>query len=176
MRRDKALLRWGDSTLLDHALARLREVCPDVRILCGPEPRYADRGVPAHVDAVADAGALGGVYTGLLRTEWPYGLFLGVDIPFATVPLLRRLLELAAGHDAVVPVSRGGPEPLCAVYAKACLEPIRRRMESDDFKMTCFWPDVRVREVGQEELAAFGDVDRLFRNVNSPEDYERSRA
>jgi hypothetical protein len=42
--------------------------------------------------------------------------------------------------------------------------------------MTAFWPDVRVREVGPGEVAAFGDPDLLFLNVNAPEDYERALA
>ena len=36
MGRDKALLPWAGSTLLDDAIARMRLACPDVRILCGP--------------------------------------------------------------------------------------------------------------------------------------------
>ena len=39
MGRDKALLRWGGGTLLDHAITRLRAVCLEVRILSGREPR-----------------------------------------------------------------------------------------------------------------------------------------
>jgi molybdopterin-guanine dinucleotide biosynthesis protein A len=80
------------------------------------------------------------------------------------------------GRDAVVPVSPGGPEPLCAVYAPACREPIRRRIQSGQLKMTAFWPDVRVREVGPSELRAFGDPGLMFRNLNTPEDYEQAAA
>ena len=56
------------------------------------------------------------------------------------------------------------------------LEPVRRRIAAGDLKMTVFWPDVRVREVGSDELAPFGDPAELFLNVNAPEDYERARA
>ena len=37
--------------------------------------------------------------------------------------------------------------------------------------MTSFWPDVRVRELASEELEPFGTPDRMFFNVNSPDDY-----
>lgn len=171
MGRDKALLPWGPTTLLDHAVERLRRVASDVRILSGPELRYADRGIREHVDVVPDAGALGGVYTGLCEVGDGPGLFLAVDLPLVPAPLLARLVELAEGADAVVPVSPGGPEPLCAVYDAACREPIRRRLATGERKMTAFWPDIRVREVGVDELAAFGNPERLFRNLNRPEDY-----
>jgi molybdopterin-guanine dinucleotide biosynthesis protein A len=101
------------------------------------------------------------------------GLFLAVDLPLVPVSLLRRLLELSEGNDAVVPVSPGGPEPLCAVYGRACLEPIRRRAEEGRFAMSAFWPDVRVRRVGVDELLPFGDPAEMFRNVNTPDDYRR---
>ncbi len=172
MNRDKALLPWGPSTLLDHALDRLGQVVTDVRILAGSRLRYGDRGRPVLTDAVAGAGALGGIYTGLLHLDRGPGLFLGVDLPFIPPSLLARLLELAADHDAVVPRSPSGFEPLCAVYAPACREPIRHCLETSRLKMTAFWPEVRVREVGPPELRAFGDPALMFRNLNTPEDYE----
>jgi molybdopterin-guanine dinucleotide biosynthesis protein A len=167
MGRDKALLPWSGSTLLDHTLERLRQVCPEVRILCGPKPRYQDRGAPVLVDAVADAGALGGVLAGLRSLAAGSGLFLAIDLPLVSVTALGRLVELARGFDAAVPVSPEGPEPLCAVYGTACKDPIARRVAAGEMKMTSFWPDVRVREVPIGEL---GSRD-LFRNVNEPEDY-----
>jgi molybdenum cofactor guanylyltransferase len=175
MGRDKALLPWGGTTLLDHALARLREACASVRILSGAERRYEDRGVPVETDAVPDAGPLGGIYTGLLGIGAGAGLFLGVDLPFVTVALLRRLLELSKGHDAVVPQSPRGPEPLCAVYRSTCLEPIRRRLAAGDLKATSFWGEVDVVHAGEADLAGLGPLQDVFRNVNTPADYESAR-
>jgi molybdopterin-guanine dinucleotide biosynthesis protein A len=174
MGRDKALLPWGGTDLLGHALARLGAVTPDVRILAGGERRYTGRGVPVEVDRVPGSGPLAGVLAGLEAAAGRAGLFLAVDLPLVPVPLLSRLLDLADGFDAVVPVSPRGPEPLCAVYGPACLEPIRNRMALDDLSMTGFWPGVRVREVHPAELAAFGEPERLFRNLNTPADLEEA--
>jgi molybdopterin-guanine dinucleotide biosynthesis protein A len=176
MRRDKALLPWGPTDLLGHALARLLALTDDVRILCGPHVRYADRGVPVEPDLLDDAGPLVGVLMGLQRAEGRTGLFLGVDLPFVPVALLARLAELVGDFDAAVPVPARGPQPLCAAYGRGCLEAVRRRVGAGELKMTAFWPDVRVREVGPGEVAAFGDPDLLFLNVNAPEDYERALA
>lgn len=175
MGRDKALLPWAGGTLLDHALGRLRSVCGSVRVLSGAEERYADRGVPVDVDAVPDAGPLGAIYTGLLHVGAGAGLFLAVDLPTVPVALLRRLLELAEGHDAVVPVSPAGPEPLCAVYRAACLQAVRRRVETGDLKATSFWPDVDVIQAGDDVLAGLGPLESLFRNVNTPVDYQQAQ-
>jgi molybdopterin-guanine dinucleotide biosynthesis protein A len=170
MGRDKALLPWGGADLLDHAVVRLRAVTRDVRILCGPGMRYAERGLPVQPDLVTQAGPLGGVLSGLTAAGGRPGLFLAVDLPRVPAALLSRLVERAEGWDAVVPVSPGGAEPMCAVYGPGCREPIRRRMDAGDFKMSAFWPDVRVLEVGPAELEEFGDPAEMFINLNAPED------
>jgi molybdenum cofactor guanylyltransferase len=176
MGRDKALLPWGERTLLDHALARLRAVCPDTRILCGPLPRYEDRGAPVVPDRVPDAGPLGGLQAALhaLGDGGP-ALVLGVDMPFVTVQALAALLAWGEGHDAAVPVPDDGPQPLCAVYARSCLPAVEDRLAAGDRRMTAFWDLVRVRQVTGPELASLGAPPELFRNLNRPEEYEDVR-
>jgi molybdopterin-guanine dinucleotide biosynthesis protein A len=176
MGRDKALLPWGPSTLLDHALARLQAATGEAPgILCGPEPRYEDHGVTVFPDIVTGAGPLGGLLTGLSQLDQPRGLFLAIDLPLVPVTVLTRLLDLAEGFDAAVPLSTAGPEPLCAVYGRGCLQAVRRHVEAADLKMTAFWPDVRVRQVLPGELADLGDPAQIFRNVNVRKDYEAVR-
>jgi molybdopterin-guanine dinucleotide biosynthesis protein A len=170
MGRDKALLPWQGSTLLDHAIARLSAVCGEVRILCGPGPRYEDRGRPLVVDAIPDGGPLAGIAAGLESAGDAAGVYLGVDLPHVPVALLEMLIALTDA-DAIVPVTPGGPEPLCAVYGPGCRDAVRARLAAGDRRMTSFWPDVRVRTVEGAALAAFGDPQRIFHNVNAPADY-----
>jgi molybdopterin-guanine dinucleotide biosynthesis protein A len=173
MGRDKALLAWGDGTLLDHAVTRLRDACGAVHILCGPDLRYAELGVPVDPDLVPGAGALGGVLTGLRHlAEGAAGLFLAVDLPLVPAALLHHMLALPGDWDAAVPVWARGPEPLCAVYRRRCLPAVEERIAAADFKMTSFWRDVNVRQLQAGELAGFGDPSRMFLNVNTPDDYE----
>lgn len=177
MGRDKALLPWGDGTLLDHAARRLRSVCADVHILCGREERYADRGWVVHRDAFADAGPLAGVLAGLSALRGPHdlALFLAVDLPLVPVALLRTLREAARGYDAAVPFLSAGPQPLCAAYRATCRAAIETCLARGERRVTSFWGDVRVHEVADAELAHFGDLPRLFLNVNEPGDLERAR-
>jgi molybdopterin-guanine dinucleotide biosynthesis protein A len=171
MGRDKALLPFGHGTLLDHTLDRLRAVCRDVRILSGRELRYEDRGVRVETDL--GIGPLGAILAGLERSPHGRGVFLAVDLPSVPSALLARLLGELPGHDAVVPLSEKGPEPLCAVYGEACRQPIRRRIEAGERKATAFFADVRVRLVSPAELSEFGEPRHLFRNLNTPEELGR---
>jgi molybdopterin-guanine dinucleotide biosynthesis protein A len=171
MGRDKALLPWHETTLLDHAVGRLGNVCAEVRILCGAEPRYLDRGLQVATDVISDAGPLGGIHAGLSVGAGSPAVFLAVDLPLVSEALLKALVAAFEGYDAVVPRHAGGYEPLCAVYGPGSLEPIRRRLEAGERRVTSFWTDVRVRIFGEREIAPFGDPATLFRNVNAPPDY-----
>lgn len=175
MGRDKALLRWGDGDLLDHAIARLAAAVRDVAILCGPIARYAERGLPLVPDLGAADGPIAGLEAGLAHAAGRPVLLLAVDLPLVPVSLLRALVESLPGHDAVVPVSPRGREPLCAAYGPACRPAIAARRAAGERSMTAFWPDVRVREVSGPDLARFGDPEGLFLNLNTDADLARAR-
>jgi molybdopterin-guanine dinucleotide biosynthesis protein A len=171
MGRDKALLGWGGATLLDHAIAKLEAVCSEVRVLSGLQRRYTDRGRAVVVDAAPEAGPLAGLAAALAAATPRPALLLAVDMPFVTEDLLRHLVEALPGWDAAVPVPDAGPQPLCAAYAAACLEPVREALAGGERRMTSFWPRVRVRPLSSAELSRFGAPDRLFRNLNDPSEY-----
>jgi molybdopterin-guanine dinucleotide biosynthesis protein A len=176
MGRDKALLPWGSGDLLDHAIARLAAAVPEVAILCGPVARYADRGSPVLLDPETGDGPIAGLEAGLAHAGGRPVLLLAVDLPLVPAALLRALVDALPGHDAVVPRSSRGPEPLSAAYGPACLAAITARLAAGERRMTAFWPDVRVREMGGPELARFGDPEAMFLNVNEEADLARAAA
>jgi molybdopterin-guanine dinucleotide biosynthesis protein A len=92
-------------------------------------------------------------------------------MPNICAPFLSHLLTLTCEADIVVPKTARGYHPLCAAYARACLEPVSRRLADNRLKMTGLFDDVRVRIVGVEEIGAFGDPDQLLANVNTPDEY-----
>jgi molybdopterin-guanine dinucleotide biosynthesis protein A len=170
MGRDKALLPFGGTDLLGHAVERLRAAgAARVSLLCGETPRHAERGLPLVLDAVAGAGPVGGLLAALRALEaGERALVLAVDVPHVPAGLLAALDELAG--DAAVPEGPAGPEPLVAVYSAACAGPLARRLERGEARMTAFWPEVAVVRPGREWLARFGEPGRLFANWNAPED------
>jgi molybdopterin-guanine dinucleotide biosynthesis protein A len=164
MGRDKALLPHRGTTFLGHAVLRLREVCPEVYILAGPEARYPSQGAPQKTDP--GIGPLGAIHAGLESGR--AGLFLAVDLPEVPVGLLAHLAGCLPGYDAVVPLSRRGPEPLCAAYGPACRDAIRRRLDGGERKASAFFEDVRVLYLRESELHSFGNLGTIFLNVNHP--------
>jgi molybdopterin-guanine dinucleotide biosynthesis protein A len=170
---DKGALRVEGRSIRERQLAELAMLngdTVDVMIVGGPPvPSAAFRWV---ADRVPGLGPLGGVHTALLEAAGDPVIVLACDMPYVSAPLLGHLRALARGFDAVVPRTKDGYHPLCAVYARTCVEPIARRLAAGHLKMAGLFDEVRVREVGGEELRAFGDVNRLLANVNSPADHE----
>jgi molybdopterin-guanine dinucleotide biosynthesis protein A len=174
MGRDKASLPWGRGTLLDHALDRLRAVASRVHVLCGPEPRYLDRGVPILLDARVETGPLAGLETALdSLAEGEIAVLLAADLPLVRVSLLEEIVRRSGSRDVVVPVGSDGPQPLAAAYAASALPAVRRALEAGERRMTSFWDGVRVERIEGADLARFCDPAHAFLNVNTPEDYER---
>ena len=169
MGRDKSLLPYRASTLLEHAIAKLRGVTPDVRILCGPARRYEDFGVPVVEDAICGVGPVGGLYSALLSASVDRRdriLWLAVDVPLVPPSLLRMLVKGLDESDVAMARTADGLEPLCAAFrTEATLEVVRSALLAGRLKLTAALE-------GLGFLAIDAD-DALFVNINSPSEYER---
>jgi molybdenum cofactor guanylyltransferase len=98
-------------------------------------------------------------------------LIVACDMPYLSTPFLTYLLSFATEADIVVPRSERGYHPLCAVYTRACLEPVAARLADRRLKMRELVDSLRTRVVPVDEIRQFGDPDRLLANVNTPADY-----
>lgn len=173
--RDKSALVVEGRPILDRQLEVLAALTDDVLVVGGAAARAAGR-ARAVPDRVPECGPLGGLYTALLESRRDATLVVACDMPYLSAPLLGHLLACAASADIVVPRTGGGYHPLCAVYARACLEPAARRLAGRRLAMLDLLGDVRVRVVAARELERFGDPDRLLANVNTPDDYRQLEA
>jgi molybdopterin-guanine dinucleotide biosynthesis protein A len=175
----KAFATVGGERIVDRVLRALGAVVDRVGIVANDLAAYAPLGYPVRPDARPGAGALGGIYTAVAwaREEGCRGaLCVACDMPFVAPELLRELVRDARPDDVVVPASgsRRGLEPLCAYYGVGCLGPIERALDRGDRAIVAFFPEVRVRRLEPAIVSRFGPPERLFFNVNTPEDRERA--
>ncbi len=168
---NKAFVEVGGQPLVERVIARVRDLGSETFLVANAPGDYTHLGLPVHTDLIPGKGPLGGLYTAIAQARGDYTLVVSCDQPFLNAALLRYLLGLRDGFDVVVPLNREDyPQSMHAVYGKACLEPIRRRIDADRLKVIGFFSDVRVREVSGQEIDQF-DPDRTsFVNVNTPED------
>jgi molybdenum cofactor guanylyltransferase len=172
----KALMDVGGRRIIERVAEVLRQVTDDLLLVTNTPERYAWMGCPMVPDVFPDAGSLGGIYSGLKAAPGEAAFVVACDMPFLVPEVARLVTSQAACADVVIPMVRGFHETLHASYAKACLGPIERRIAAGQLKITGFFPDVRVLEIPESEVGRLADPERVFMNVNSPEDLERARA
>lgn len=172
--RDKCLLPLGSARIIDHQLAVLSLMTDHLLIVANQMDRFREFGLPVVPDLVPGAGALGGIYTAIMSAKTQQTLAVAGDMPFLTAALLARIVDVGRDVEVAIPRNAAGHQPLCASYAKACAERLRRRIDTCQLKAIDILPDFIVREIGPEEIATLDPDDLTLFNVNTPDDYARA--
>ena len=171
---DKSRLVIEGRSIIVRQVDVLQRVATEVLVVGGSPDRFADLGLTVVPDRVPDAGAMGGVYTALDAARADRVLVVACDLPFLHEGLLGRLAALAAGsHDGAWVRGPRGIEPLLACYRREARARIRQEMAAGRLQLNRLDRVLRMAELGDGELRAFGAPDRLLANVNSPADYAR---
>ena len=183
--RDKSALVVDGRRIVERQVAELSSVVDDIMIVGaradGPridEPRAEGaRAVQAsgHYRVVADivpgCGPLGGLHAALTEMRGDRVLAIACDMPYLDAAFAEFLLSLAGDAAIVVPETNRGYHPLCAVYTRACLEPIAARLAQRRLAVRDLFADVPTRVVTAAEMSRFGAPSRLLANVNTPDEY-----
>jgi len=171
MGRDKATLEWDGETLFARVLKLMQSFFNTV-LIAGDRPDLAQPEVPYFADHYPGS-ALGGLYTGLLRSPSPWIFSAPCDMPCANPELVRLLLARRDGSDIVVPRTPAGLEAVFALYHRSSLEPIRQMLEEGRFRIVDLYPRMRVTTLECQSLSL--DWQKALSNVNTPEDFRRLR-
>ena len=167
---NKAMVEVDGIRLIERAVRVMRPLFQEVILLTNTPRDYAYLGLPMVEDLIKGLGPLGGVYTGLETISCGAGFFVACDMPFLNQALILHLVASRKGFDAVVPRVGWMIEPLHAVYTKRCLPAIRHLIDSREYQIFKFLPNVRVRYVEAEEIRVHDPQLRSFFNINEPQD------
>jgi molybdopterin-guanine dinucleotide biosynthesis protein A len=177
--RDKTLEVIGNSNLLQRVVSQLSSFNSDIIVVVARGkslPQFS--GYPRFrivADIYPDKGALGGIHAGLAASSWPYNLVVACDMPFLNQALLQYMVQVSPGFDLVVPRVGKWVEPLHAVYAKDCLDPIERLLDQGEIRIRALFDLVKVRYVEGDEISRFDPNHLSFFNVNTEADLEKAQ-
>jgi molybdopterin-guanine dinucleotide biosynthesis protein A len=171
----KALLPFDDRPLIQHVVEHVTAVLPDCLLVTNSPEAYGFLARPMVADVFPDGGSLGGIYSGLAAAPGDAALCVACDMPFLAPALLAYLAGRAAEADVVIPEAAGELQTLHAVYGKACLPAMERRLRAGRLKVTGFFDEVRVLRIGEAEIARVADPALAFMNLNTPDDLARAR-
>lgn len=171
--KNKAFLKWGKQTLLEYTLAKLQPFFQEIIISVRTLRQYQHlEGVHLVKDILPQPSSLVGLYSALQSANYPYAFVLACDMPWVSARFIRYLINNIKDYDVIVPKTSGGLEPLCAVYSRRCLKPIKTQLACHDFKVTNFLTQVKVRIIQLADLDWLRNPEREFININTPDDYK----
>jgi molybdopterin-guanine dinucleotide biosynthesis protein A len=167
----KGFIEVGGRRLVELNAEKLRSVSEKVVISTNEPGHYFYLGLPMVGDAVPSRGPASGVVSVLLATRAHAVFAVACDMPFVNVELARYIASRAAG-DATVPVYRGRPEPLFAVYSRGVLGAFEEGIRAGRSSITEMLGPLDVCYIEEEDVRRIDPEGRSFININTPEDYE----
>ena len=173
--RNKAFIKLSGLAIIENQIRLLQEIFEEVLIVANFPQEYQHLEVKVIKDIIPHKGPLGGIYSGLFSSENSHNFFLACDMPFPYIDLIAYMKDLVDGYDVVIPRTKFGYEPLSAFYSRDCLSPIKRQMDSGNLKIVDFFPYVKVKAIGAEELNKFDPNGMSFFSINTQKDLEKAR-
>ena len=176
---DKALIRIGNETILQRALARLTPQTSGIVLNANGDPtRFAEFGLPMVADSVADfVGPLAGILAGLdwaaaNKPDAQWVVSVPGDCPFLPRDLVARLHAARIAESKPLACAHSGDwrHPVVGLWQVALRGDLRHAITVEDLRKIEAWTarhGVALADWPTEP------VDPFF-NVNTPEDVERA--
>ena len=171
MGREKGLCTLYGKPLIEYGVELLLEVCDDV-IVSANSNSYDYLGLPVVKDNVPGAGPAGGLSSAIHFSETDDNFILSCDMPFVSNGLIRFILSHKNGHQAVVPVNNGFPEPLCAYYRKDTATVFDNSIKNGIYKIQKVLKNIDTAFINIDQQNGF-DNKLLFSNINTGEELKR---
>jgi molybdopterin-guanine dinucleotide biosynthesis protein A len=177
MGRDKTLLPYAGRPMALHQADKLARVCGRAALVGKHPELFAGAPYRFIEDGAAPTAAVFGVAAALAASPDDTNLILAADIPRIGEEFLAALLDVAEAlpADAVVPVSGGVAQPLCAVWRRSAHGPLLARLAAGDYALVGILQQLRTVLIPEAATSALpGGSAENFLNVNTPEDYEHA--
>jgi molybdopterin-guanine dinucleotide biosynthesis protein A len=173
---DKLLEKIGNTSLLEKVISLIDPISKDIIIVTAEKRAFTRIVKNTRIKIVNDIfpgqGSLGGIYTGLVKSDSFYNLVVAADMPFLNESLLRYMIKVADGYDFILPRVNELYEPLHAIYSKNCINPINSILEQGKKVIIELFNYVKVRFIEAEEIDRFDPKHLSFFNINTVEDME----
>jgi len=166
MGRDKALVEWGNTSLLEHMAKLLLTVADKVQII----------GRGDFPDKITGKGPLGGILTALSLTDRDDNLFVAVDLPLLTPTFLNYFQDrFLASPKNLMACRVGSRFPLCLGIRPRLVDDVARRVEDGRLAIHTFIEESDPEILEPEELGAQGFDPTIFLNINTSDDLAKFR-
>ena len=167
---NKALIQIEGISIINRTHLLFKELFDETIIVTNDKALFGDLNAKIYTDLIPGRGVLGGLYTGLFFSSYTCSFCVACDMPFLRKSVIEYLIGKRFDYDVVVPRTKDGLQPLHAIYSKNCLEPIKKAIEQESYKVIDFYPMVKVKIIEEHEFYSLDPMRESFVNVNTPEE------
>lgn len=169
---DKALLDIRGTPFIQRIADTLQQVFANVFIVADRRESYAFVGLPVYEDIIKNSGPLAGIHSALSHATTSSVFILSCDLPLITAGAIEHLLALKNSADVIIYSVNGMKQPLCGIYGKSCLTIFEEELKREQRSVLDALCKVHTVVV-DAELAGLQNDERIFANINTPENYQR---
>ena len=170
MGQDKTLIQVSGVRLFDYVYDKCSRLFSEIIIVTNKPQQFIGYQALVVIDKIPGSSSLGGIYTGLIWSSHYHAFCVACDMPFLQQELISHILSNRFHYDVVIPVTKKGFEPLHALYSKRCIEPIKKLLKEGKYKITAFFPEIRIKYCEEEEIKKFDPSFSSFTNINTIKD------
>jgi len=168
MGEDKGLLDLNGTPMIGHVINTLKEITSDIIIVSNNE-NYDQFDLPVFKDIIPNKGPIGGIYTGLLKSNSEINIVVSCDSPFVTTSFLKALLAQSMGHDVTISSYNERIHPTIGIFKRCIATTIKQQIDSDEFKL------MRTIKKVQHQIIPFSSNNSaidpiIFSNINTQQD------
>lgn len=178
MGEDKALKPFLGRPLIERVIGRMSPIADEMIVTTNRPTDYAFlNNVRLVSDLKPGRGALGGLYTAVASASHPLVAVVACDMPFASPTFFENGIRLMVEEEADVVIAKSdeGYEPIHALYRReTCLPAIEAAIDTDQWKVIVWFPQVKVRTLSPDEVKALDPSGLCFWNVNTPEEFAQA--
>ena len=173
--KNKALVQVAGKRILDHIYGVFSDLFEEIILVTNNPIQYFEWDLNIVTDLFPVRSSMTGIHAGLFYAKNRYAFVTASDTPFIKKELIETILNnIEPRVDVVVPETPKGLEPLCALYSKECLNPIKQQLEREKFKIDHCFQKVRIKTI-PEKMLREKDPDLVsFININTPADLTRA--
>ncbi|WP_238883779.1 molybdenum cofactor guanylyltransferase [Clostridium sp. YIM B02551] len=167
---DKAFLEIDGVKFIDRILSVYKKIFSEIIIITNTPEKYKVTGVKIYRDLICGKGSLGGLYTGILKSQNDYAFITACDMPYPNKDLVEYIASIKE-YDAVVPLIKERYHPLFAMYSKKSIEIIESQLKANNLRIQEIFQKLNVRKINENEIMKFDRMMLSLLNINTPQEY-----
>ena len=174
MGKDKALLKFGEKTILENLVDFTSGIFSETFVIVNETMKIESlnlREANVYVDLVKNQGPLGGIYTGLVYSRNLANFVFTCDMPFIDECTIDKLVEFWEADCDVICFEKpeGDYEPFPGIYSRGSRSLIKLLLDVGENSMRRLFEIATVKPVLLEKEEV-----KVLTNMNYREDYDRA--